>query len=160
MKSWSTREIFIRSVLGRHVSACDVLYQLNFYLPCGISQMKALLYFSVILLRLPLLVISAWCPLSVATMSRHFEIFSCFPLSQVQTVSFLHKPMCHALVFQEERFWISSLIKWHSPSVSIETRSPPWSLQACLFFFQLSPHFEKMYQELLKHVSWHSTTNK
>ena len=147
MKSWSTREMFIRSVLGRHVSACNVLYHLNFYLPCGISQMKALLSLLVILLRLPLLVISAWYPLSVATMSR-------------QTVSFLHKPMCHALVFQEERFWISSLIKCHSSSLSIETRSPPWSLQACLFFSQLSPHFQNMYQELLKHVSWHSTTNK
>ena len=96
---------------------------LNVYLPWAISQMKALLSRSKILLkRLSFLVISARSLFILIRGSRHFEIFSCAPLSQVQISFFLFKPMCHALVFQEERSWISRLINFHSSSVSIETR--------------------------------------
>ena len=95
----------------------------NVYLPSGISQMKALLSFQNMLLkRLPFLEISARRLLFSVKESRHFQIFSRAPLSQVQFWAIFLKPICHALVFQEERFWISWLINCHSSSVSIETR--------------------------------------
>ena len=97
--------------------------RLNVYLPPGISQMKALLSFQNMLLkRLPFLDISAERLIFFVIESRHFQIFSCAPLSQVQFLVIFLKPMCHALVFQEERFWISWLINCHSSSDSIETR--------------------------------------
>ena len=97
--------------------------RLNVYLPPGISQMKALLSFQNMLLkRLPFLEISARRLLFSVKESRHFQIFSRAPLSQVQFWAIFLKPICHALVFQEERFWISWLINCHSSSDSIETR--------------------------------------
>ena len=78
--------------------------RLNVYLPPGISQMKALLSFQNMLLkRLPFLDISAERLIFFVIESRHFQIFSCAPLSQVQFLVIFLKPMCHALVFQEER---------------------------------------------------------
>ena len=77
----------------------------NVYLPSGISQMNALLSFQNMLLkRLPFLDISARRLLFFVIESRHFKIFSCAPLSQVQFLVIFLKPMCHPLVFQEERF--------------------------------------------------------
>ena len=77
----------------------------NVYLPSGISQMKALLSFQNMLLkRLPFLDISAERLIFFVIESRHFQIFSCAPLSQVHFLVIFLKPMCHALVFQEERF--------------------------------------------------------
>ena len=76
----------------------------NVYLPSGISQMKALLSFQNMLLkRLPFLDISAERLIFFVIESRHFQIFSCAPLSQVQFLVIFLKPMCHAIVFQEER---------------------------------------------------------
>ena len=129
--------------MGTYVPACDVFYRLEVFLPCAISQMKALLSPLAITSRLPFLVISAWLSLTIATESRLFKVSSCFPLFQVQALPFFSKPMCHVPVFQKERFLISWLINCHSSSVSIETRSPPWCLQTFLFFCQLLPHFEK-----------------
>ena len=73
-------------------------------------------------LRPPFLNISAHLSLSPGSESRHFEILSCFPLSLVQTPLLFSKPICHALVFQVLRFWISWLINCHSSSVSMETK--------------------------------------
>ena len=76
----------------------------------------------------------AWLSLTVATKSRLFKVSSCFPLFQVQALPFFSKPMCHAPVFQKERFLISWLKNCHSSSISIETKSPPWCLQTFLLF--------------------------
>ena len=134
MENYSTREIFIKSVVGMYVPACDVPYRLEVFLPCAISQMKALLSPLAITSRLPFLVISAWLSLTVATKSRLFKVSSCFPLFQVQALPFFSKPMCHAPVFQKERFLISWLKNCHSSSISIETKSAPWCLQTFLLF--------------------------
>ena len=79
-------------------------------------------------------ILSAWLSLTVATKSRLFKVSSCFPLFQVQALPFFSKPMCHAPVFQKERFLISWLKNCHSSSISIETKSPPWCLQTFLLF--------------------------
>ena len=95
----------------------------NVILPPGISQMKAFSTSPEIpLKRPPFLDISALLSLPSGWESRHFEIFSFSPLSQVQTPRFFSKPMCHALVFEVPRFWISWLINCHSSSVSMETK--------------------------------------
>ena len=91
--------------MGTYVPACDVLYRLEVFLPCAISQMKALLSPLAITSWPPFLVISAWLSLTVATKSRLFKVSSCFPLFQVQALPFFSKPMCHAPVFQKERFY-------------------------------------------------------
>ena len=104
-------------------TAHNILYGWNVILLLGISQMKAFLSPQEIpLKRLPFLDISALSSLSSSWESCHFEIFSCSPLSQVQPLSLFPKPMCHALVFQVPRFWISWLIKCHSSTVSMETK--------------------------------------
>ena len=110
-----------------NVSAHNILHGWNVILPPGISQMKAFLSPREIpLKRPPFLDISAWVSLPSGWESRHFEIFSFSPLSQVQTPPIFLKPMCHALVFEVPRFWISWLINCHSSSVSMETKSPLW----------------------------------
>ena len=72
-------------------------------------------------------------------------MFNCSPLSQVQTPPVFHKPMCHALAFRVPRFWISLLINCHSSSVSMETKSNPWSLQTRLLLFQSLTLFENIW---------------
>ena len=47
--------------------------------------------------------------------SRHFEIFSCSPLTQVQTPPFFSKPMCHAPVVQVPRFFYLTVDKLPFP---------------------------------------------
>ena len=94
-------------------------------------------------------VFSTWLPLSP---------FACLPLTQVQFASPLVKPILHLMsewiLF---RLWISSLMKLHSSSVSMETRSPPWFWQVTLFQSQYLPYAENMYQEFWKVTFCHST---
>ena len=99
------KRIFFKSVVGTYVPACDVLYRLGVFLPCAISQMKALLSPLAITSRLPFLVISAWHSLTVATKSPLFKVSSCFQLFQVQALPFFSKLMCHSPVFQKEGFF-------------------------------------------------------
>ena len=124
-------------VQDSNVSPHYILYGWNVILPPGVSQMKAfLLSVEIPLKRPPFLDISAFLSLSSGSQICHFEIFSRFPLSQVQTSPFFSKPMCHAPVVQVPRFWISRLINCHSSSVSMETkcsgtRVPPF-FKSCM----------------------------
>ena len=118
-----SREIFMTQVQDSNISAHDILYGWNVILPTGISQMQALSLFQEIpLKRLPFSDISAQLSLLSGSEYRHFEIFRCCPLSQVQFPSLFLKPICHALVFPVPRFLISLLINFHSSSVSMETK--------------------------------------
>ena len=138
-----------------------ILYGWNVILPPGVSEMKTfLLSVEIPLNRPPFLDISAFLSLPPGSETCHFEIFSRSPLSQVQTSPFFSKPMCHAPVVQVPRFWISRLINCHSPAVSMETKSPPWLEQIWLIISQTLPLFEKMKEEFLKQVKWHSMGRK
>ena len=87
----------------------------------------------------------------------HLQIFSGLSLTQVQFPAFFIKPILHLLsFFVIFRLWISSLMKFHSSSVSIETRSPPWLWHLFLFQCQENLFTEIMYQEFLKVISGHS----
>ena len=69
-----------------NVSAHNLLYSWNVIFPPGISQMQAFLLQQAILLkRPPFLDISAQASLPSGLESRHFEIFSCCALTQIQT---------------------------------------------------------------------------
>ena len=68
------------------ISAHYILYGWNVILPPGVSQMWAFLLGVEITLKRPqFLDISAHLSLLFGWESRHFEIFSCSPLTQVQT---------------------------------------------------------------------------
>ena len=98
--------LFIPNCTRKHViTHTNKLNGGNVILPPGISQMKAFSSDPEILLKRPsFLDISARFFLPSCLESLHFEIFSCCPVCQIQTPSFLTKPMCHALVFQVPRF--------------------------------------------------------
>ena len=88
----------------------------------------------------------------------HLRIFSGRSLTQVQLPAFFVKPILHLLLSSQVfRLRISSLMNFHSSSVSMEIRSPPWLWQVSLFQSQYHPSIENMYQEFLKVMFEHPT---
>ena len=88
------------------------------------------------------LTIIATSPSSLGWFSFHLLIVSGFPLTQVQLRPFFSKPMIHSLYrFKLLRFWIRSFKKFHSFTVSMETRSAPWFWHNFLSSCQFGPRF-------------------
>ena len=107
---------------AKHEQILNFMVGMWSYLRASRKYRHFLLSLEILWKKPPFLDISALLSLTPGSESRHFEIFSVSPLSQVQTLPFFSKPMCHALAFQVPRFWISRLINCHSPSVSMETK--------------------------------------
>ena len=89
--AFKKREQFSWHKFKTNVSAHNLLYGWNVIFPPSISQMYAYLSQQEIK-RPPFLDISAQASLPSGLESRHFEIFSCCGLSQIQTPSLFHKP--------------------------------------------------------------------